>query len=271
MFLRYEKKRFMVEAKTTITTAQRGEGENTRRLWLVRHGLTVWNTQQRFCGHTDIPLLARGRVQARWLARQLQNEAIATVYTSDLARARETAEIIANQRAQAVPVRVSSAWREMDFGAWEGLTYAAVAEQFKDQLGFFSDPEQCSPSGGESLAQMLQRIQAELAAITCSSGTQLEDDVVIVSHGGPLRVLLCSILGMPFARQWHLQLDPGSLSAIDLLPIGEPSAPQAILALLNVQGATRAGHFAKSPISTRAIKGTKAEAASKSVREEGTR
>jgi broad specificity phosphatase PhoE len=271
MLLRYEKKRFMVEAKATITTAQRGEGENTRRLWLVRHGLTAWNTQQRFCGHTDIPLSARGRVQARWLARQLQNEAIATVFTSDLARARETAEIIASQRAQAVPVQVSAAWREMDFGAWEGLTYAAVAEQFKDQLGFFSDPEQCSPSGGESLAQVLQRIQDELAAITCSSGSPLEGDVVIVSHGGPLRILLCSILEMPFARQWQLRLDPGSLSAIDLLPTCELWAPRAILALLNVQGSTRAGQSANSPVTTRATRGTKAEAASEGVREEGTR
>jgi alpha-ribazole phosphatase len=269
----------MVEAKTTMTTAQRGEGENTRRLWLVRHGLTAWNTQQRFCGHTDIPLSARGRVQAHWLARQLRNEAIATVYTSDLARALETAEIIASQRAQAIPVKISAAWREMDFGAWEGLTYAAVAEQFKDQLGFFTHPEQCSPPGGESLAQMLQRIQAELAAITCSSVSPMEGDVVIVSHGGPLRILLCSILGMPFARYWQLRLDPGSLSAIDLLPTCELWAPRAILALLNVQGATRAGQSANSPVSTRATRGTKlalseanvAEAAAEGMREEGTR
>ena len=261
----------MVEAKTTMTTAKRAVGDNTRRIWLVRHGLTACNTQQRFCGHTDNPLSARGRVQARWLARQLQNEAIANVYTSDLGRARETAEMIASQRAQAVPVKVSAAWREMDFGAWEGLTYAAVAEQFKDQLGFFSDPEQCPPSGGESLAQMLQRIQAELAAITCSSGEPLEGDVVIVSHGGPLRILLCSILGIPFARQWQLRLDPGSLSAIDFLPTCELSASRAILALLNVQGATRAGQSANSPVSTRATRGTQAEAAAEGVREEGAR
>src|SRR5579884_1150448 len=124
----------MIEAKTTITTAQRGEGENTRRLWLVRHGLTAWNTQQRFCGHSDIPLSARGQVQACWLARQLQHEAIAIIYTSDLARARKTAEVIASQRTQTVPVKVSAAWREIDFGAWEGLTYAEVAEQCKGQL-----------------------------------------------------------------------------------------------------------------------------------------
>ena len=62
----------MVEAKTGVTPTKKSEGQNTRRLWLVRHGLTEWNAQQRFCGHSDIPLSAQGRVQARWLARQLQ-------------------------------------------------------------------------------------------------------------------------------------------------------------------------------------------------------
>lgn len=259
----------MIEAKTGVTTAKNSEGQNTRRLWLVRHGLTEWNAQQRFCGHSDMPLSAQGRVQARWLARQLQNEAIAIIYTSDLARARETAEMIASQSTQAVQVKVSAAWREIDFGAWEGMTFAEISEQFKDQLGFFTDPEQCAPTGGESLAQVLQRVQAELAAIAYSGDSPMEGDVVIVSHGGPLRVLLCNILGMPFERQWQLRLDPGSLSAIDLLPIGEPWAPRAILALLNVQRSTRAGHSAKSPVSTRATRRTRAEAASESLREEG--
>ena len=260
----------MIVAKTTMPTAQSREEKNTTRLWLVRHGLTAWNTQQRYCGHSDIPLSARGRAQARWLARRLQNKPIACIYASDLARARETAEIIATQRARAVPVKVSAAWREMDFGAWEGLTYPAIAQQFKDQLGFFTDPEQYSPPGGESLAQVLQRIQASLAAITCSSGSPVQGDLVIVSHGGPLRILLCSVLEMPLAHHWQLRLDPGSLSAIDLLLTGEPWAPRAILALLNAQGPTRADQSAHSPAAPRTSRGTKAEATSERVREEGT-
>ena len=256
----------MVEAKTRATTAKRGEGQSSRRLWLVRHGLTEWNTQQRFCGHSDVPLSERGRAQARWLAGQLQDEALSTIYTSDLERARETAEMIASQSAQALQVKVSEAWREIDFGAWEGLTYAEIAERFKDQLGFFTEPEQGSPPGGEPLAQVLQRVQAELAAIAYRDDSPMEGDVVIVSHGGPLRLLLCSILGMPLERQWQLRLDPGSLSAIDLLPIDEPSAPRAILVLLNAQASTHAEHSATGPVSARAIGGT----ASEGLREEGT-
>ena len=244
----------MVEAKTKTTATKRDAGQNNRRLWLVRHGLTEWNMQERFCGHSDVPLSARGRVQARWLARRLEKEAISTIYTSDLARARETATIIASQRTPVLQVKVSAAWREMDFGAWEGLTYSEIAEQFKDQLGFFSDPEHFSPPNGESLAHILQRVQAELAAIAYSKDMPMEGDAVIVSHGGPLRILLCSILGMPLARQLQLRIDHGSLSAIDLLPIHEPPAPQAILALLNVQHPIRANHSAKSSISTRETK-----------------
>jgi alpha-ribazole phosphatase len=256
-----KKKQFMVEAKTKATTAKRDAVQNARRLWLVRHGLTEWNVQQRFCGHSDVPLSARGRVQARWLARRLEKEAISTIYTSDLARARETATIIASQRTPALQVKVSAAWREMDFGAWEGLTFSEIADQFKDQLGFFSDPEHFSPPNGESLAHLLQRVQAELAAIAYSDDMQMEGDAVIVSHGGPLRILLCSILGMPVERQWQLRLDHGSLSAIDLLLTHEPTVPWAILASLNVQHSTRLSHSPKSPIATRAIRETRTKAA----------
>jgi alpha-ribazole phosphatase len=251
----------MDEGTTNSTTAHSSEPQNTRRLWLVRHGLTEWNTQQCFCGHSDIPLSVQGRVQAFWLAEQLQKEMISAIYTSDLVRARETAEIIAHQRTPAVQIRVSAAWREIDFGEWEGLTYAQIAEQSKDQLGFFTNPEHASPPNGESLAHMQRRVKDGLSAIAQSDDWPA-GDVVIVSHGGPLRVLLCSLLGMPIQRQWQLRLDPGSLSAIDLLPVHEPSVPHAILALLNVQRPTYADHSAKSPISVRA--------ASEHWRERGT-
>ncbi len=241
----------MVEATINSTTAHSSERQNTRRLWLVRHGLTEWNTQQRFCGHRDIALSLQGRVQACWLAEQLQKETISAIYTSDLVRARETAEIIAHQRTSSVQVRVSAAWREMDFGKWEGLTYAQIAEQFKDQLGFFTNPEYDSPPNGESLTHLQQRVKDGLSAIVQSDDWPV-GDVVIVSHGGPLRVLLCNLLGMPIQRQWQLRLDPGSLSAIDLVPVHEPSVPHAILALLNAQCPTCANHAAKSPISVRA-------------------
>lgn len=239
----------MVEGTANSTTARSREGRDTRRLWLVRHGLTEWNAQQRFCGHRDIPLSEQGRGQAHWLAERLQEETISAIYTSDLVRARETAEIIAYQRTPAVQIRVSAAWREIDFGEWEGMTYAQVAEQFKGRLDFFTDPESYSPPNGESLAHMQQRVMNALAAIAQSDDLPVAGNVVIVSHGGPLRILLCNLLGMPIQRQWQLRLDHGSLSAVDLLPVHESSVPHAILALLNMQRPTYADHSAKSPVS----------------------
>ena len=243
----------MVDGTIHITPAQSSEGQNTRRIWLVRHGLTAWNTQQRFCGHRDVPLSELGRAQALWTAEQLQKESICAIYTSDLVRARETAEIIAHHGTPAVPIRESAAWREIDFGDWEGLTYTQIVEQFKDQLGFFIDPEHRSPPNGESLAHMQQRVMDALSAIPHNDDVPAAGDAVIVSHGGPLRILLCSTLGIVLQRQWQLRLDPGSLSAIDLLPVFGSSELRAILVLLNVQRPTSADHAAKSPPSAGAL------------------
>jgi alpha-ribazole phosphatase len=240
----------LAEGAINISTWQGGEGHNARRLWLVRHGLTDWNVQQRFCGRSDVPLSARGRAQALWVAEQLLQESIAAIYTSDLVRARETAEIITNQRTPAVQIKESAAWREMDFGTWEGLTYTQIVEQFKDHLGFFTDPEHHAPPNGESLIHMQQRVKDALSAIKHNDELPAAGDVVIVSHGGPLRILLCSLLGMSLQRQWQLRLDHGSLSAIDLLPVYGSSEPRAILALLNVQIPVPVGHDAKSPFSS---------------------
>jgi broad specificity phosphatase PhoE len=186
-------------------------------------------------GHSDIPLSARGRVQARWLARQLRNREIAAIYASDLARARETAHIIAAQRTPELPVHVSAAWRELNFGDWEGLTYAQIAARYKDHQAFFSDPEHHTPPGGESPLHMLQRVRAELATIVQSDDWSAQGDVVIVSHSGVLRILLGDLLGMPLERQWQLHIDTGSLSAIDISLENEAGTLQAALILLNAQ------------------------------------
>jgi alpha-ribazole phosphatase len=238
------------EGAINISTRQSGVEHSGRRLWLVRHGLTHWNVQQRFCGHSDIPLSARGQAQALWIAEQLLKESISAIYTSDLMRARETAEIISGQRTSAVQIKESIAWREMDFGEWEGLTYTQIVEQDKGYMDFFTDPEHHTPPNGESLVHIQQRVKGALSAIVHNDELLVAGDAVIVSHGGPLRILLCSILGMPLQRQWQLQLDPGSLSAIDLLPDYGSTVPRAILTLLNVQMPMSAGIAAKSPFSS---------------------
>jgi broad specificity phosphatase PhoE len=214
---------------------------HVQRIWLVRHGQTVWNEQQRFCSTTDIPLSPLGRRQARHVATQLQRRPITAMYSSDMARAIETAEIIARsiQRNESretarvfLPLIITSpAWREIAFGTWEGLTYSEIAARFPEQLSFFTDPEFSAPPEGESLHDVLQRVYAALMPIIQQS---FRGEIVIVSHGGVLRGLLCSLLGMPLHNQWRLRVDTGSLSAIDV-SLDENGGILASLAGLNVQ------------------------------------
>jgi broad specificity phosphatase PhoE len=211
-----------------------------RRLWLVRHGATLWNSEQRFCGHSDIPLSSEGQGQARWLAHHLCTQQIATIYTSDLLRAQQTADIIASQSSQPVQVTVSSSWREIAFGAWEGLTYEQITQQFPSNTGFFSDPLSVAPPDGETLQALAHRVQHAFIELAQAASFSGDGDIVLVSHGGPLRVLLSIILAMPLELQWRLHLAPGSLSAIDFLPIIDDTVPVATLALFNMQlGAMR--------------------------------
>ncbi len=194
------------------------------RIWLVRHGQTAWNEQGRFCGHTDISLSTLGRRQARKLASQLQYRPITAIYSSDLSRARETAKIIAKRLtpresretlAVSLPPNIilSPAWREIDFGIWDNLTYDEIATSFHGQLGFFTDPEHSAPPQGETLTEVLQRVIPALREIV---QREHSGEIVLVSHGGVLRGLLCSLLGMPLRNQWQLHINTGSLSAIDV-------------------------------------------------------
>lgn len=216
-----------------------------QRLWLVRHGATAWNLERRFIGQSDIPLAPIGRTQAHWVGCRLRLEHIRAIYSSDLLRAYETARIIAEQCSLERPVTQSSAWREMSFGDWEGLAYAQIADQYKHHLGFFSNPINHSPPGGEPFSQLVQRVQTAFTELAQEAAKETDPtkwgDIVLVCHAGTLRALLCSLLGMPLERQWQLRLDHGSLSAIDFMPAAEDVAATVSLAFLNVQSLAHPG------------------------------
>jgi len=222
----------MRESTETIEAEQK-----FRRLWLVRHGSTLWNSERRFCGHSDIPLSLEGRAQARWLARRLRAQPVTTIYTSDLLRAQQTAEIISAKILHPVQTEVTSSWREIAFGAWEGLTYEQIVQNYPANLDFFTDPISAAPVGGESLTTLALRVQQAFIPLAHapSDPSAKDGDIVLVSHGGPLRVLLCLLLAMPLEQQWRLRLAPGSLSAIDFLPVIDDTMPIATLALFNAQ------------------------------------
>lgn len=161
---------------------------------LARHGETEWNRTRRWQGHADEPLNELGREQARGLARLLAGERIDAIYSSDLARARETAEIVA--AARDLVVTELAALREVDVGSWSGLTdehAAATHPQGYERWRAGGHGWE----GGESYEEMSERVVAALREIAAShDGGQ----VLVVTHGGSIRGALALAHGVSYAE-----------------------------------------------------------------------
>ncbi|HEX2036583.1 MAG TPA: histidine phosphatase family protein [Chloroflexota bacterium] len=157
------------------------------RLLLARHGETVWNREGRYQGQRDSALTERGEAQARCLATRLADESIAVAYASDLRRAWQTAEVIAAGRN--LSVTRDASWREMSYGAWEGLTRAEIQERFPDAWQRrLANPAGIAPPGGESPLDLQRRVVGALHALAERHPGQ---SVLVVTHGGALRALAC--------------------------------------------------------------------------------
>lgn len=171
---------------------------------MVRHGQTDWNFEKRYQGHRDIPLNQTGRQQARELALMLQNQPIEAIYSSDLIRARETAEIIAQPLS--LSVNLDPRLREMSFGLWEGQTFTEIYRDYPDQFEeWFRNTGDFAVPGGESVNLLLERFQTFLMEISARhTGT-----VLLLTHGGVIRSFLFSILGQDPRELWKEGLEPG--------------------------------------------------------------
>ena len=152
-------------------------------LLLVRHGETDWNRDQRFQGHADPPLNETGREQARALANELAAERIDAIYTSDLARARETAELIAERAG--VPFVLEPQLREIDVGEWQGLTRPEIEERFPEGMRNWHERGHGWESG-ETYEQLAERVLAALERIV---RRHPGERVVVVGHGGTIRAI----------------------------------------------------------------------------------
>jgi probable phosphoglycerate mutase len=161
------------------------------RILLVRHGETDWNAAGRIQGHSDTPLNAAGHEQARRVARRLAREPVQALYSSDLARASQTATAIGHTLG--LPVVTSPRLRERQYGAWEGLTAAEIQACFPEQFAEWrARSTDFTPPQGESRSQLLTRALAELQAIARRHAREV---VVVVTHGGFCYVLINHILG----------------------------------------------------------------------------
>jgi probable phosphoglycerate mutase len=151
-------------------------------LLLVRHGETDWNRDQRFQGHADPPLNETGRAQARSVANDLAAERIDAIYTSDLARARETAELIAERAG--VPFVLEPQLREVDVGEWQGLTQDEIEERFPEGMRNWHERGH-GWERGETYDQLAERVLEALERIV---SRHPGGRVVVVGHGGTIRV-----------------------------------------------------------------------------------
>lgn len=170
------------------------------RFLLIRHGETAWNTEGRWQGQSDVPLNEHGREQAAELARTLSGVGITAVHSSDLSRASETAELLA--QSLGLTVQYDPRLREIHQGEWQGQLYtdiqAKYAEEFRQRK---ENPASVAPPGGETASQVLERV---LASIQDIARKHPGETVAVVSHGFALAVLLTHLEHHPIERVWDL-------------------------------------------------------------------
>ena len=183
------------------------------RLLLVRHAVAE-GAAGRYWGHTDHPLNADGKEQARRLAKRLADVPLAFACASDLRRAAQTAVMSLGGRS--LPVELRRELRELNFGVCEGLTYEEAVRLYPDTRAFWTAGSlDAAPPGGETLGAVVARVDGFL---NWMRGWGPEGSVLVVAHGGPLRVLLCRCLGIDPRLHWQFRLDHASLTALDLQP-----------------------------------------------------
>jgi probable phosphoglycerate mutase len=181
------------------------------RVLLVRHGETAWNAVERIQGHEDVPLSARGREQAAALAARLAREGVARVVSSDLARARETAEVVA--AAARAPLVLDPRLREQRMGAWQGITFEEAKRRDADLAARFAarDPDVRPPGGGESRVELSARVWEALDA-HAKAGTA--SPLVVVAHGGPLQVVIYRVLGLDLRAPRRFALPNAGITSL---------------------------------------------------------
>lgn len=193
----------------------------SKRLYLVRHGDV--GCHGRYIGSSDPELSTLGRQQMSDLAAAFRGRRVDAVLCSPLHRCRQSLEAL----AVAAPVRFKDALREVDFGAWEGKSFAEiVACDEQSVTAWATGAADFTFPGGESLAQFYERMDALWVSLTAEEG----DSLLVVTHGGVIRHLLCLALALPWEKYLLFEISLGSLTSLSLYSHG------AVLTSLNCRG-----------------------------------
>jgi alpha-ribazole phosphatase len=187
------------------------------RFLLVRHGESVWNGERRIQGHRDPPLSERGRRQADLVLARLAphlGSTVGAVYTSPLRRAAETAERIGE--VFRLPVTPDPDLREMGLGTWEGMTVPEIQAAFPGAYErWLEDPLAAPAPGGEPLPAFAARTAAAFARMQAAHPGL---DLIVVSHGGVIKSLLCAVLGLDVRYLFRLKQDNTALNVVEIGP-----------------------------------------------------
>lgn len=182
------------------------------RLILVRHGETQWNYLKKTQGRSDTLLSSRGVEQAKRIAKRLSNMKIDAVYTSPLKRAKDTAFEICVQSK--LMLSIDTALTEFSFGAWEGLTFAQIAERYPEQLkNWNTDPLNCKiPGKSENLEELMERSRRFIEQIRLKHA---DETIVAVTHSVTGKAIIIDALGLHAAGFLSIHMDNASMSMID--------------------------------------------------------
>ncbi|HEY8302526.1 MAG TPA: bifunctional RNase H/acid phosphatase [Jatrophihabitans sp.] len=187
------------------------------RLLLVRHGATEHSAALRLSGRNDLPLTPDGEAQAAALAKR-DFGTIAAIVSSPLRRARQTAEVIAAELG--LPARVDDNFAEVDFGAFEGLTFAEAQAAEPAAFAQWAGSTDVAPPGGESFAALARRVRRGRDAIVAAHP---DATVLVVTHVTPIKLLVRAALDAPMAALFHMHLDVATVSALDYSGDGSAS------------------------------------------------
>ena len=177
---------------------------------LARHGESDWNRDGRWQGHADRPLSERGRTQALKLAERLARVDLDAIYSSDLQRATETAEIVASTRG--LEVKTLPSLREVDVGSWSGLTRAEAEQRYPEGYRRWLAGLE-GWDDGETYDQMSVRV---LEAIQEIAGAHPGERLLVLAHGGSIRAVHAAALGVDVHTYRRIQrVEPNAtLSAV---------------------------------------------------------
>lgn len=186
------------------------------KLILTRHGQTEWNLLRKTQGVTDINLTELGVKQAERFAKRVREMTrVDAIYTSPLARARDSADIIARECSR--NVYGDDRLKEIRFGIWEGLTYPQICENYPQLIAQWNEsPLKCFIPEAEPITHVLKRVREFIDMLLGKYGK--EETLVVVSHSVPVKLILADALGVSLERIHSIRSDNLSLNIIDYYP-----------------------------------------------------